>query len=171
MIICRLQEMVRLGAASSIMRTGKAYAIRRTKEVLRQKQKQRSGSVTSGNSREGEPDTRAVVQIKNNLAAFGHPKAFMLSESGFHWLGDYEITADEVLGGIAPKANKLEQAKQMLRGLAETTNMMQSNEIFELAEEQGISKRTLENAKKELGIRAKKINNSWYWEPDTVKQR
>lgn len=29
---------------------------------------------------EGEPNTRAVVQIKNNLAAFGHPKAFMLSE-------------------------------------------------------------------------------------------
>ena len=67
---------------------------------------------------EGEPNTRAVVQIKNNLAAFGHPKAFMLSETGFHWLGDYEITADEVLGGIAPKANKLEQAKQMLRELA-----------------------------------------------------
>ena len=44
---------------------------------------------------EGEPNTRAVVQIKNNLAVFGHPKAFMLSETGFHWLGDYEITADE----------------------------------------------------------------------------
>ena len=120
---------------------------------------------------EGEPNTRAVVQIKNNLAAFGHPKAFMLSEMGFHWLGDYEITADEVLGGIAPKANKLEQAKQMLRELAETTNMVQSNEVFEMADEQGISKRTMENAKKELGIRAKKINNSWYWELDTVKQR
>lgn len=106
---------------------------------------------------EGEPNTRAVVQIKNNLAAFGHPKAFMLSEMGFHWLGDYEITADEVLGGIAPKANKLEQAKQMLRELAEKTNMVQSNEIFEMADKQGISKRTLENAKKELGIRAKKI--------------
>ena len=36
-------------------------------------------------------------------------------------MGGYEITADEVLGGIAPKANKLEQAKQMLRELAETT--------------------------------------------------
>ena len=120
---------------------------------------------------EGEPNTRAVVQIKNNLAAFGHPKAFALSETGFHWLGDYEITADEVLGGIAPKANKLEQAKQMLRELAETTNMVQSNEVFEMADEQGISKRTLENAKKELGIRAKKINNSWYWELDAVKQR
>ena len=118
---------------------------------------------------EGEPNIRAVVQIKNNLAAFGHPKAFALSEAGFRWLGDYDITADEILGGIAPKANKLEQAKQLLRELAETSNAVQSNEIFDMAEEQGISKRTLESAKKELGIRAKKINNSWYWELDRIK--
>ena len=59
-----------------------------------------------------------------------------MSEDGFHWLGDYEITADEVLGGIAPKANKLEQAKRLLREVAETNNAMQSNEIFNLAEEQ-----------------------------------
>ena len=118
---------------------------------------------------EGEPNIRAVVQIKNNLAAFGHPKAFALSEAGFRWLGDYDITADEILGGIAPKANKLEQAKQLLRKLAETSNAVQSNEIFDMAEEQGISKRTLESAKKELGIRAKKINNSWYWELDRIK--
>ena len=119
---------------------------------------------------EGEPNIRAVVQIKNNLAQFGHPKAFELMESGFKWMGDYEITADEVLGGIAPKANKLEQAKRMLRELAETSNAIQSNEIFDMSEEQGISKRTLENAKKELGIRARKINNSWYWELDKIKQ-
>lgn len=118
---------------------------------------------------EGESNTRAVVQIKNNLAAFGHPKAFALSEDGFKWIGDYEITVDEVLGGIAPKANKMEQAKQMLRELAETQNAVLSNEIFDRADELGISKRTLENAKKELGIRARKINNAWYWELDKVK--
>ncbi len=118
---------------------------------------------------EGEPNIRAVVQIKNNLAAFGHPKAFALSEDGFQWLGDYEITADEVLGGIAPKANKMEQAKRLLRELALTTDAIQSNEIFDMADEKGISKRTLENAKRELGIRARKINNSWYWELDKVK--
>jgi len=52
MMICQLREMVKHGAASSIMRTGRAYAIKRTKEALRQKQELRSGSVTSGNSRE-----------------------------------------------------------------------------------------------------------------------
>ena len=118
---------------------------------------------------EGEENIRAVVQIKNNLAGFGHPKAFQLSEDGFLWLGDYEITADEVLGGIAPKANKLEQAKRLLRKLAETNNAIQSNEVFNLAEEQNISRRTLENAKKELGVRAKRINNSWYWELNKVR--
>lgn len=117
---------------------------------------------------EGEANARAVVQIKNNLAAFGHAKAFELSESGFQWLGDYEITVDEVLGGIAPKANKMELAKKILRELAETHNAVQSNEVFELAEEHGISKRTMENAKKELGIKAKKINNAWYWELDKI---
>ena len=118
---------------------------------------------------EGEENIRAVVQIKNNLAGFGHPKAFQLSEDGFLWLGDYEITADEVLGGIVPKANKLEQAKRLLRKLAETNNAIQSNEIFNLAEEQNISRRTLENAKKELGVRVKRINNSWYWELNKVR--
>ena len=118
---------------------------------------------------EGESNTRAVVQIKNNLAAFGHPKAFALSEDGFKWLGDYEITVDEVLGGIAPKANKMEQAKQMLRELAETQSAVLSNEIFDRANELGISKRTLENAKKELGVQTRKINNAWYWELDKVK--
>lgn len=118
---------------------------------------------------EGESNTRAVVQIKNNLAAFGHPKAFALSEDGFKWLGDYEITGDEVLGGITPKANKMEQAKQMLRELAETQSAVLSNEIFDRANELGISKRTLENAKKELGVQTRKINNAWYWELDKVK--
>ena len=118
---------------------------------------------------EGESNTRAVVQIKNNLAAFEHPKAFALSEDGFKWLGDYEITVDEVLGGITPKANKMEQAKQMLRELAETQSAVLSNEIFDRANELGISKRTLENAKKELGVQTRKINNAWYWELDKVK--
>ena len=79
MMICQLQEMGKHGVASSIMRTG--CVIKRTKEDLIQKQKLRS--VLLVGRIEGEPNTRAVVQIKNNLAAFGHPKAFMLSETGF----------------------------------------------------------------------------------------
>lgn len=81
------------------------------------------------------------------------------------------LVIDESDKSLSMADERLEQAKQMLRELAETTNMVQSNEAYKMADEQGISKRTLENAKKELSIRAKKINNSWYWELDTVKQR
>ena len=119
---------------------------------------------------EGEESLRAVVQIKNNLAAFGNSKAFELSEEGFRWIGDYDISADEVLGGIAPKANKLDQAKRLLLELAEGTNRMQSKDIFEIAKEEEISKRTLENAKRELNISAKKINNTWYWDFEKIKR-
>lgn len=117
---------------------------------------------------EGEENIRAVVQIKNNLAPFGHAKAFELSEDGFRWLGDYEITVDEILGGIVPKANKFEQAKTLLRELSDEHNIIQSNEVMRIAGEHGISRRTMENAKKELGIRAKRINNSWYWELNNI---
>lgn len=118
---------------------------------------------------EEEPNIRAMVQIKNNLAEFGHAKAFRLSEEGFRWLGDYEITADEVLGGYAPKINKLEQAKDLLRELSKELEKVESNSIYDMAKEQNISKRTLENAKREMGIRAKRENGSWYWPLDREK--
>ena len=47
--------------------------------------------------------------------------------------------------------------------------MVQSSEIFDMAEDLNISKRTLENAKKELEIKARRIGNSWYWDLDKVK--
>lgn len=118
---------------------------------------------------EGEPNIRAMVQIKNNLAEFGHAKAFRLSEEGFHWFGDYEITADEVLGGYAPKINKLEQAKDLLRELSKQLEKVESNSVYDMAKEQNISKRTLENAKREMGIRARRENGSWYWPLDREK--
>jgi KaiC/GvpD/RAD55 family RecA-like ATPase len=117
---------------------------------------------------EGQDDLRAVVQIKNNLAEFGHAKAFRLSDSGFCWLGDYEVTAEEVLGGVVPKANKLEQAKIFLKAHMGDNVLVPSAELFEKAGQEGISKRTLENAKKELGIKAKRIGGGWYWDLQTA---
>lgn len=111
---------------------------------------------------EGQENLRAVIQIKNNLAGFGYSKAFELTEGGFRWIGDYEITADEVLGGMVPKNGKLERAKQLFKDLSAKGEMIASSEIEKLAKEEGISKRTLDNARKELGLKSKRINNSWY---------
>ena len=53
------------------------------------------------------------------------------------------------------KASKLEMAKQFLREQAQKTQKILSTEIIELAAQEGISKRTLETAKR--------CNNNWYW--------
>jgi hypothetical protein len=110
----------------------------------------------------GKDNYRAMVQIKNNLAPFGHPKAFELSEDGFEWIGDYEISVVDVLGGYAPKESKLDQAKQLLRDLSEDKDSVSSNELIEIAKAEGISKRTMDNARKEMGLKSQKINNTWY---------
>ena len=115
--------------------------------------------------REDDHEMRPLFADEDEAAEAAQAMEDMTGE----WVGDYEITADEVLGGIAPKINKLEQAKKMLRELAETSNSVQSSKIFDMAEELNISKRTLENAKKELGIKARRIGNSWYWDLDKVK--
>lgn len=104
------------------------------------------------------------------MAPFGNTKAFELTETGFVWIGDYDISADEVLAGVVPKANKLVQAKKLLLELAEGNKTMPSKEIFEIAEEEKISKRTLENAKKDLNVHAKKMNNTWYWYFQNLKK-
>lgn len=112
---------------------------------------------------EGQPAKRAIVQIKNNLAESGHAKAFELTKDRFVWLGDYDITADEILSGIEPRSTKQEMAKKLINDLMKNNNSISSNEIFELALEEGISKRTLEIVKREMCIKTQKINNTWYW--------
>jgi len=57
---------------------------------------------------------------------------------------------------MVPKASKLEMAKQFLREQAQKTQKILSTEIIELAAQEGISKRTLETAKKELKIKAER---------------
>ena len=74
---------------------------------------------------------------------------------------NYMMTVDDVMEELG--------VKKMLRELAKTSASVQSSEIFDKAEELNISKRTLENAKKELGIKARRIGNSWYWDLDKVK--
>ena len=59
--------------------------------------------------------------------------------------------------------NKQDRATDLLKELMKDRRIIPSNEIFEMAREEDISKRTLENAKQSLGIKAKKINDTWYW--------
>ncbi len=56
-----------------------------------------------------------MAQIKNNLAEGGQPIAFEQRKDEFRYMGAYDITIDELLGGYC-KANKIKQVKQLIKG-------------------------------------------------------
>lgn len=110
-----------------------------------------------------EPEIRAVCQIKNSLAPEAKSIAFRLNEkNGFEWIGECDVKADELLCGTA-KGMKQKTAIHFLEDTLSKGKMAQTK-IAELAEEKGISNKTLRNAKKSLDIKASKIGNQWYWE-------
>lgn len=110
-----------------------------------------------------EPEIRVVCQIKNSLAPEAKSIAFKLSEkNGFEWLGECDVKAEKLLCGTA-KGMKQKTAINFLEDTLSKGKMAQTK-IAELAEEKGISNKTLRNAKKTLEVKASKIGNQWYWE-------
>lgn len=110
-----------------------------------------------------QENIRVIAQIKNNLAEEGKPVAFERSSDKFKWIGRYDITVDELLGGYC-KTNKQQQAKQFVKGLYGSNTIILSKEIEEKAKAMGISKRTLDMVKQEMKIPSKRVGDSWYWD-------
>lgn len=109
-----------------------------------------------------EPETRVVCQTKSSLAPEAKAVAFRLSEeNGFEWIGEYDVTADDLLSGTA-KGTKKQAAMDFLEKLLVDGQMPQT-EIMELAEKKGIAEKTLRNAKEALNVKSKRLNNQWYW--------
>ena len=113
-----------------------------------------------------EPNVRVIVHDKSSLAPEGESMAFSLgSEDGFCWLDGYEeITADELLCGV-PSATKTASAEELIRNILSNGEPVPADEIFNRAKEKGISKRTVNEAKKNIeGIVSTKIGKQWMWQ-------
>ncbi len=85
--------------------------------------------------------------------------AFCLDpETGFSWIGEYDITADELLSGAGGNnATKTEQAERLILDLLADGKELASEDI-------GISARTVRAAKRNLDgrITSKRIGAAWY---------
>lgn len=110
----------------------------------------------------GQPCIRAVAQIKSNLGIEGSTMAFQLSEDGFEWLGEYEVSVDELLGGYCV-GSKRQQAEDFLKSELSNKQAVPSNVIVEKGKKLGISKRTLETVKQEMRVKSYKIGATWTW--------
>ena len=109
------------------------------------------------------PETRVMAHQKSSLAPEGEPIAFELNkETGFHWIGHYDISIDDLLSGFS-RQKKSEMAESLITDcLAEGKCPQQV--IQQKAESMGISKRILDTVKKSLDVQSIKIGSKWYWQ-------
>ena len=100
-----------------------------------------------------DPTMRILPHEKSSLAPPGASLAFSLGdEGGFRWVGEYDITADEMLSGIEPqRETKTQQAKDLICALLAGGKQVLSEDIDKAALERGIPGRTVRDAKRELG--------------------
>ena len=109
-----------------------------------------------------EPEIRVVCHVKSSLAPEGKSIAFRLDkDTGFEWIGEYDISADDLLSGDN-RGQKIHEAKEFLKEILVSGSVAQTK-VAEEAESRGIKKKTLWNAKKELEIESVKIGNQWFW--------
>ena len=100
-----------------------------------------------------DPTMRILTHEKSSLAPPGASLAFSLGdESGFRWVGEYDITTDEMLSGIEPqRETKTQQAKDLICTLLAGGKQVLSEDIDKAALERDIPGRTVRDAKRELG--------------------
>jgi len=114
-----------------------------------------------------DPSVRVVANDKSSLAPEGRSIAFTLdAENGFQWKGYCDTTVDEVLSGAGTVQTKTMQMEQELKELL--GRPVPVEEVFQKAKELGISERTVNIAKKNIGVLSVKLGNQWYWQlPDS----
>lgn len=111
---------------------------------------------------EDDPKIRYMFPIKSSLAAEGDAIAFKFDRRyGFQWIGPcahkhLEWKEEQT------QENKSETTERLLKSLLMGKDMPGSQIIHYMAQI-GISKRTVDKAKKKLGITSYKVKRKWYW--------
>ena len=73
-----------------------------------------------------EPEIRVVCHVKSSLAPEGKSIAFRLDkDKGFEWIGEYDISADDLLSGDN-RGQKIHAAKEFLKEILVSGSMAQT---------------------------------------------
>lgn len=111
-----------------------------------------------------DPTTRVLTHEKSSLAPPGKSLAFSLgTEEGFRWIGEYTITADELLSGEEHVQTKIEQSQSLILSMLKGSRTCRVSELEKAAEEHGISARTLRMAKQQMAGRLKMYREGTQW--------
>ena len=122
-----------------------------------------------------DPNQRAIVQVKSNLAQSGPSLGYTIEGDGiFRWTGESHLTAAAILAPelSGEETGALADAESFLfTALAQ--GPLPATAIESLAKQQGISPRTLKRAKERLKVRSLKSSmpGGWEWSlPEGVQQ-
>lgn len=119
----------------------------------------------------------AIVQIKSNLAPKGASQGYQLKDDHFSWTGESTLTSNQILAGDnSDNFTPIDDAKAFLLEMMANGPVL-AHITYHDAEAIGISKRTLDRAKAQLGIITRHIGEKgrrgggdWTWElpPKTI---
>jgi len=111
------------------------------------------------------PSIRVMAQLKNSLAKEGPAVAFEINAgSSVRWIGSYDISADELLLGEATlgEDSKIAAAERILSDML-IDGAKPCLQVYSVCDQQDISKRTVDRAKKQMDIKSVRRADGWYW--------
>lgn len=119
------------------------------------------------------PRRRMFLPIKNNIGNDDSGLAYTIIDGAVSWEREaVTIKADDALAAEADQESRpgpdpecRDEAKRFLQE-ALAASSLPASDVYAQAKDAGISKRTVDRAKKELGVKARKVgmSGSWVWE-------
>jgi hypothetical protein len=114
-----------------------------------------------------DPSSRVLAHNKTNVSAKGPSWRYGFDADGrFEWRGHSSLSAADLVArrkaARGPGACKTEEAADWLT-LALAGGPRLAREIYSEAERAGVSERTLDRAKGELGVVSERTGSGWFW--------
>lgn len=119
------------------------------------------------------PKVRYLRHIKSSLSGLGPELSFTIDDDGvFHWISCENSQVDYAISVDAENINKSKTelaADLIVRYLS--NGPMRSTQVYEFVGNEGISERTIKEAKTRIGIVSTRRNGVWYWSLPTKDQK
>lgn len=113
-------------------------------------------------------DLRVVLQLKDSLAPAESPVTFTLENVKVTWVGEYDITAEQLMIGNEGKKRetKLDAAMRIMKKLLSERKWMYVSDLNDTLKREQISPRTASDARVKL---EKELEYGWDGQKKTIK--
>ncbi len=115
-----------------------------------------------------DPELRIMAHLKHNLAPKGDSWVYELKVEGdgnipvLRWHGKSQITVDDLQGAEPSGQNAQDAAMAFLRE-ALKDGPKSATAVLAKAVSSGHAERTIDRARKAIGLKAKKVKDQWMW--------